>query len=1073
MVIGSIMTNKEQNNRLMFEVAGSSTSDLKVPVGFIPLANLLHYVNGTAQRARVLSWVQTEGLMAASINRDKLLQDVKKELANKAIKGSVAEARNIIPHLAPRMNGTELTVHDLFSKTAWKRLFEKGVDLYSVRINGMGILGYYRSTYEPRSINVPDTSTGKMIIYDLVKLNELLSRNGQIPFHFGGFDGYIQFVEKGDYLEDHEKRAVISPNKQYGFDVSPEKVLDKATGQLRYADDIRGYNNGKPVFNFQGGSITFDQQRARSVIVDMQYQFEKIANAIEGGQKPNEYSDEELEQYKKYLQLSNEIEKRTIRGSDVEAVNKAADLGFPEYGKSGVQSMQNLPSVVGGKFNVEDFKEVLKAGLASTFTRNLNTFKDKGDAKQGIQGGDIYRSPQWDLNQPSNSSRGWISIDNANNKVSFQFSKSEVDSILNFIFKDYDSDGKIITNFRLNSIPEFKRVNNAVKINLSKLINRGLEQRSDLANKIERNRYFRDDVSLKEFTYVSGNEKLEVDPYNPKDPIISELENEFGFKWSESKIKVKANADVRQRAEIKALSNLKLNPLEFYRAYKSNKLGAVVNQLIQQGIVKLPTEAFLENGVYSYPVALDANDGKWYIYIPNGTRDQAILQAAYGDTGRAALAANPKGRVSGGDPTGHLNAMPTDPELWKKLEQQLLLGKEGILGESGGPYQNLADINSVRKAVNMTFLSLKRNNESTAEIQEALADKAKMISLKGDFASQAAAYLPFLANDRAFQIGWVTDAELKHLSGGQGKKGIDLDKESEKHLNTPLGADDGEAGKKKGKKNGMGIFAIMHKHGVSDQTTDSARLMRDEILRAISNIASDNGDILGALKQWGEEVGGEQKEMINKMVTVLAENGMEWRATMLSRYLISTLQNDIRNYKRIRQGYSDEESSWDSDVADNDKVSSVGNANVKDYLKNQHSPAEFLNKFGKTYQQGTYDKEPPVNNVEPIKSKSREVIPTKSSKTQSTPISKGSFFDRLPKLNTIKAAVPATQVDTAPVAARQNMQPNPKAHLFDRLPKLSTKPVQQVAAAPAPAQIKPNPKADFFSKLPALSTLRK
>ena len=249
------------------EVAGVSRTKIEFPVDFAPLGNLLTFIPGRQLRARALSWITTEGLMQASRGRNKLFLLVKPELEklqntilpmtgahgiknqqpSQKVAGVHEMARNVIGNWG-RDPEDDFTVHDLFSKEAWARM----PILKQVKIDGKGILEYYFETFEPKEIVLEknDLKNGKYAI-DLTRIYSKIQEAGLRPFSFGGFDGYIQYVENGDWLEDHEKRAAFSPNKQFGFDLTPEKRFSKSAGGfVDMEDEDKFGKRGKESFPF-------------------------------------------------------------------------------------------------------------------------------------------------------------------------------------------------------------------------------------------------------------------------------------------------------------------------------------------------------------------------------------------------------------------------------------------------------------------------------------------------------------------------------------------------------------------------------------------------------------------------------------------------------------------------------------------------------------------------------------------------------------------------------------------------------------------------------------------------------
>ena len=215
------------------EGLGTSFADLRPRINQ-PMANLISSVHGTGLRARALEWLVTEGLQQASIGREKLLaiinqksqgnnlkigQRLQNILPSKKVAG-IGEARQPVgyPGEDKFSNDKTITSLDLFSPEAYKLIPE----LNSIAIDGLSIQDYYAKHFEPKEMNIY-AAPGELMHFDLEQMRKTLEAYGFKSFKYGGFDGYMQYLEKGDYLPDEKKRVYTSRNDQHGPDLRPDR----------------------------------------------------------------------------------------------------------------------------------------------------------------------------------------------------------------------------------------------------------------------------------------------------------------------------------------------------------------------------------------------------------------------------------------------------------------------------------------------------------------------------------------------------------------------------------------------------------------------------------------------------------------------------------------------------------------------------------------------------------------------------------------------------------------------------------------------------------------------------------
>jgi hypothetical protein len=144
--------------------------------------------------------------------------------------------------------------------------------------------------------------------------------------------------------------------------------------------------------------------------------------------------------------------------------------------------------------------------------------------------------------------------------------------------------------------------------------------------------------------------------------------------------------------------------------------------------------------------------------------------------------------------------------------------------------------------------------------------------------------LPSIANDPAFQIGWITQKEHDAFIGRSQKQKWDLEAELEKEKESELELDDDS----KKKKGGKGIYSILHRHDITDSDPEVAKKMRDNIINWIQgNIHSaKDGMIIDLL--W-------EKDPL--VARAFAENGYKWRSRMIGKYVLARMKERAMSEK--------------------------------------------------------------------------------------------------------------------------------------------------------------------------------
>jgi hypothetical protein len=145
-------------------------------------------------RPEVLTWIMTEGLRRAAVRRRRIAQDVSKYLSKK-------EGRPVtIPQDA------------VFSKTAYKQIPILGKLASEIERE------WHDQDGEPKYIRVADRNSQQQKLINIAQINAHLANMGRQPLYFGGPDGLMEYLERGDWAQG-QKHINSRFNKQ-GHDLS-------------------------------------------------------------------------------------------------------------------------------------------------------------------------------------------------------------------------------------------------------------------------------------------------------------------------------------------------------------------------------------------------------------------------------------------------------------------------------------------------------------------------------------------------------------------------------------------------------------------------------------------------------------------------------------------------------------------------------------------------------------------------------------------------------------------------------------------------------------------------------------
>ena len=399
------------------------------------VASLLTFLDKKLQTP-VLSWIFGKGLMQASKAREELLKKVKIEIGKNSIKSEMARDMSHIIQKQGNDYDENITSRDLFSPEAWK----KNKELGKVKIDGMGIHEYYSEKLEPKEMIIEIGTQGKKYTIDLKKLKKTAEENGLQPFEYGGFNGLIQFIDEGSWLDDMEKeRSIIVKNKQYGPDIRPDENDDDDD------DDDDNYHYHSGVF--------------KNAIPMLNNAMNVMHNSI--SEIKDATTPEEIENVnKKYGK--DVVERWKKKDTTISGTNRSIDWSSMKG--------QNEPPIDISKLRPLLTKCLNKPfGISSKKSRRISTKAYKKPEAFGKKINDIKDLPNPDFDNID----GWYYQDYVNDYIIFKLNKEQQAEIIDYIFSPYEETGKINTKFSSKKIKSLKLAEPDLntKISLTTIIN--------------------------------------------------------------------------------------------------------------------------------------------------------------------------------------------------------------------------------------------------------------------------------------------------------------------------------------------------------------------------------------------------------------------------------------------------------------------------------------------------------------------------------------------------------------------------------------------------------------------------
>jgi len=288
------------------------------------IAFFLSMIEGEPQRIRALRWIQTDGLMLASKGRDVIADSINQKLSqNDDIAGTLAPKVGVNP--SGKVAGMR-EVREPWEVTQKAERWEGGVhpsDIFSpIAREGhpMNQFGSWADSeflqkYEPRFMEF-QTGSGHYLKINIESINTHLEQKGLPTFHYGGVDGYLQYIEKGDWLpeDDPRRRSQADPNQQHGPDLSePETEYDK---------------KGNPIVHFTGGAVGKKEDNYRNAIRAMSGSFTQAAEIVSNTQSVEHLPPELQKPLANLIMVTRELKRAEHAPSPRRGISKQIlDIG--------------------------------------------------------------------------------------------------------------------------------------------------------------------------------------------------------------------------------------------------------------------------------------------------------------------------------------------------------------------------------------------------------------------------------------------------------------------------------------------------------------------------------------------------------------------------------------------------------------------------------------------------------------------------------------------------------------------------------------------------------------------------
>lgn len=888
--------NQKERNVLLKESRGVSQLGLELPIDFRPLADLLILVTGSeAVKAEALNWLLSEGLMEASIGRQKLylmVMDARDTKPKTTVGNSnpayyykkVDEMAKNIEDIRGAEYSELLQPTDLFSKEAWQSGNLQSFDKFFKEKYGKGILDYYKENFEPKEMIINShNKRNTRYAFNLEEMRDAAIKNGMRPFYYGGLNGYIQYTEKGDWLPKVKKRSLIARNQQFGPSLEPPMIKDKSGKFVPDFDNIKEIKNGQIQYNFDSGSYRPSNTTAADHIAKMRLHFIKAAS-----NHPN-LSEEDRQHIQSISSLISQMEKQEKSLSAIKGHHSMArKAGFPRYvlGQE-YQELFELPPNI----DEESFKDLVRKGLNLPF---LGIKKNKFNKLERL-GPPISKAEKAEYEKKYPNSGYYIENENSDT-VTIKFNARQRDAIFNAIFRKIDK-GLYRARFRYASLTDESIValepKKDAKFVLSTLLNNYLSSDRKIQESLKQTVFKIPKLQAPYAKSVSEAKLPLGKEFNPlKNQTLQKL-FDSGFKWSLTKPQIK-----------------KKQQHPFVDYFQDQSLKAPIGFLVNPAGIKLRVEK--------------EDDGVWYLYLPSKQQADLIKLQGYGIDKNAPLMAKFGTSIHGGQGSGHINALAVSDNVWKSILKELLAGCQGKMGEceSGkeGPFKDETELPSVLGGVQMAKSNFNKLRGPATEwfnkhVHSLLGgtpdymDHPANYFAQDDLLKYATNALKMFSNDPAFQIGWINQEEWNEFT----RKKINL---KNQQVQSQL------FGQQQGQRSGIGIRSILTQLGIlNNDPTDPDN---DQLFNVLQNLVNTQVNkirtsgkslndffILPTLSQILQKAGEPSYAEITK---AFASNGLEYRKRKIAEYVIKVMDEQLNKLRKNIQEPMPTQKGEDSDL---------------------------------------------------------------------------------------------------------------------------------------------------------------
>ncbi len=1042
------MNNKKKFNLSESAPTGISHSELKMPLNFPPLGNFLMAIAGSeAVKGRVLNWVFSEGLMEASKNREVLYQMVLKVMEpitkpnnatnvvtkpnmpfKKAVNEMAFKPEDIV---GPDYDDAEeIKSVDLFSPQAWARSnYLKRADQIFRRTHGLGILAYYEKNLEPKTMTIDiDDQKGTRVIFDLPTIRQKVQAKKLTPFYFGSRlnestgeikIGYIQFVEKGDWLPSVHPRALINSNDQNGPSLEPVTTIDPDTKKIDTSRAVEVRNN-KIQYNFQGGGFIPSKERADEQVRNMRFYFIKAAS------KDPSIPEEDKAYINSIAEFISQLQQTEV---SIKGKGKAAGKAGMENMRSGTED-RPLPD------DISTFKNLIAKGLQQP----LKGFDEASFINIDGIGRNIESSSEL---QAINPDEGWWMRDPIKKgKVIIKFSKLHREAIFNKIF-ERESEGVYTGRLRYNTVKGLQyESSNGVqnifnpnsKLNVSAIVNRAFDKDFKLKK----------DLSMTVFRLPTAEDYKKIGKVQPQSEADwSQLGRPKKLGQVKKELKGFTPFMPEGNETVKKLIDMGFN-------WESSKKDQNENPLLPTDDYE-PSSAFLKNPA-GIRIKIAKEGQLWFAYFPSdfATDEEEVLKGHGVDVNAPLLGA--KGSVFKSSRAGHIEAMAVGPKAWKVIEQELLKGPNGKLGEwedwsktpeTDGPvYDNIWSIPSVVRGVQQAkaWFNKIHNSEAmrqwfrTSNMAEVLGGETSSEAKPADHFDQtelqqwAVEALKLHSNDPAFQLGWTSQAQWDANTNSKNTLDDYLQTEFEKKL---FG----------GNKKAYGIRALLMKtdaYGdIAKDNNELQQLIDQKIEEKIKEArAKQNIESFFILPVFDER-NPQGERLTPEVYKAYALNALEFRKRKVAIYVVNKMGEKLRINKDkatvpMPQGKTKEGESTQVDFADKGYLDMRGEYEPED-ISHIQKLDDLYAKLGISPQDIISSPTKVVNKISQAVRGGQQTAPQVGSKTTSTqqpknPLQGMTVQDLLKKVQEERARLLAKQAQRttqASPSAPTSAQPKP------------------------------------------------